>query len=63
MQSKNRTRVLWIIASAGLLLTLLPSLLVFAEAIPFQRHLTLMSIGMVLWFGGRIAIQYLNNRP
>jgi len=63
MQLKSTTIVLWIIASVGLLLTLLPSLLVFAGAIPMERHLTLMAIGMILWFGGRITIQYLNSRP
>ncbi len=38
------------LAIAGLVLTLLPSLLVFNEMITFEMHRTLMAIGFVLWF-------------
>lgn len=51
--------LLKIFAGLGLLLTILPSILVFSGAIYFNLHLVLMAIGMVLWFGARITLQYL----
>lgn len=51
--------LLKIFAGLGLLLTILPSILVFSGAIYFKLHLVLMAIGMVLWFGARIGLQYL----
>lgn len=62
MKNKNYTTLLWIIASAGLVLTILPPILVFTQSIAFGLHLTLMTIGMVLWFGARIAIQVVDDR-
>ena len=37
----------------GLVLTLLPSVLVFIGAIDFPLHKTLMLVGTVLWFATR----------
>lgn len=62
MNNKSYTTFLWVIAGAGLVLTILPPILVFTQSIAFGLHLTLMTIGMVLWFGARIAIQALNDR-
>jgi hypothetical protein len=42
----------WLIAMAGLVLTLGPSLLVFAGRLPWNRHAHAMLLGMVLWFIG-----------
>lgn len=42
--------VLTIISVIGLVLTIVPSILVFKQIIPMQMHFTLMAIGMVLWF-------------
>jgi hypothetical protein len=42
--------LLKIISIIGLILTLLPSLLVFYKRIEFNWHLNLMVLGMVLWF-------------
>lgn len=42
----------WCIASAGLLLTLGPSLLVFAGRLSWSRHAQAMLLGTVLWFIG-----------
>jgi high-affinity Fe2+/Pb2+ permease len=39
-----------LIAIAGLLLTLIPSLLLFTGAIPAQLNKSLMVVGMILWF-------------
>lgn len=38
------------ISYVGLLLTVVPSILVFAGAMELDIHKTLMWIGMVLWF-------------
>lgn len=35
----------------GLILTIVPSILVFKEVISFDLHTTLMIVGMLLWFG------------
>jgi len=44
-------RILLITVSvAGLLLTIVPSILVFADAISGGTSTTLMAVGMVLWF-------------
>jgi hypothetical protein len=39
-----------IVAIAGLLLTLMPSLLVFSGRMPFESNKTWMTVGMLLWF-------------
>jgi len=39
-------------ALAGLILTLVPSLLVFAGRLSWDAHAQLMAAGMVLWFAG-----------
>ena len=56
-QNKVINTILWIIAGIGLLLTILPPVLVFTKSIEFSLHLTLMTVGMFLWFGARIGIQ------
>jgi hypothetical protein len=38
------------ISIIGLILTLVPSVLVFLEKIPFERHLWLMLLGTIIWF-------------
>ena len=43
-------RVLIIISFIGLLLTILPSVLVFKGVIEMESHFHLMIVGMVLWF-------------
>jgi hypothetical protein len=40
-----------IISLVGLVLTILPSMLVFKGVIELKLHYILMIIGMVLWFG------------
>ncbi len=35
----------------GLILTIVPSVLVFKEVISFDLHTNLMIVGMLLWFG------------
>lgn len=46
-------RRIWLItALAGLILTLGPSLLVFAGRLSWDAHAQLMAVGMVLWFVG-----------
>lgn len=62
MQAKNILTVLWVLAGLGLILTVLPSILVFTGSITFDLHLTLMTIGMVLWFGARVMIQSIENK-
>jgi len=42
--------ILKIISLQGLLLTIVPSLLVFKGVIDLKLHYNLMIIGMVLWF-------------
>lgn len=42
--------VLKILSGAGLALTILPSFFVFYGAITWERHATLMAVGMILWF-------------
>jgi len=42
----------WLIAAAGLVLTLGPSLLVFWGKLSWSRHAQLMVVGMILWFVG-----------
>ena len=45
-------RILLIIASiAGLALTIVPSVMVFAQDMTLDTHKQLMLLGMVLWFG------------
>lgn len=55
--NKITITILWVLAGIGLLLTILPPILVFTRSIEFSLHLTLMTVGMVLWFGARIGIQ------
>ncbi|WP_114781798.1 hypothetical protein [Botryobacter ruber] len=43
--------ILKFISLIGLLLTVVPSFLVFSGAIELSFHKTLMFIGTVLWFG------------
>jgi len=38
------------ISYIGLLATVVPSFLVFGGTIELQTHITMMSIGMILWF-------------
>ncbi|MDZ7319409.1 MAG: hypothetical protein ONB11_09665 [candidate division KSB1 bacterium] len=45
-----RTTIAKLFSYAGLLLTLVPSMLVFAGSITFQAHKQLMLMGTVLWF-------------
>jgi hypothetical protein len=40
-----------LLSLVGLILTLLPSVLVFLKLIEFNNHLNLMILGTVLWFG------------
>jgi hypothetical protein len=42
--------ILKILSFAGLLLTLVPSLMVFAGTIEITHHKTLMLLGTFLWF-------------
>jgi hypothetical protein len=44
------TTLLKLISFAGLGLTVVPSLLVFAGAIAWETHAALMLVGTVLWF-------------
>jgi hypothetical protein len=44
-------KILIIVSFIGLILTILPSILVFAKVIEMENHFTLMIIGTVLWFG------------
>ena len=45
-------RIIWkTLSFAGLVLTVLPSFLVFAGRIDWSTHANLMIIGSVLWFG------------
>ncbi len=44
------TLILKILSFAGLVFTVLPSILVFCEIISFDMHARLMVIGMLLWF-------------
>ena len=43
--------ILKIISLAGLVLTIVPSMLVFKGVIDLKLHYNLMIVGMVLWFG------------
>lgn len=47
-------KLLIVISIIGLMLTIIPSILVFTENITLQNHKLLMAIGMVLWFGTAI---------
>lgn len=44
------TQILKIVSFIGLVLTVVPSYLVFKNVIDFQVHTSLMFIGMILWF-------------
>jgi hypothetical protein len=39
-----------IISVVGLALTLLPAFFVFAQTMDWETHITLMTIGTILWF-------------
>ena len=43
--------LLKIISAIGLVLTLVPSFLVFTQTIDLENHKLLMLIGTILWFG------------
>jgi hypothetical protein len=43
-------KILIIISFIGLVLTLLPSFLVFANAISWDTYLLLMNVGTIMWF-------------
>ncbi|HPB00928.1 MAG: hypothetical protein BWX60_00920 [Candidatus Marinimicrobia bacterium ADurb.Bin030] len=43
-------KILIIISFIGLALTLLPSFLVFANAISWDTYLLLMNVGTIMWF-------------
>lgn len=43
-----------VLAISGLLLTLLPSILVFAGEIRLEEHYPVMLVGTLLWFVGRV---------
>jgi len=45
--------ILNIISLVGLILTLIPSILVFTGVIEFSLHKTLMLVGTLLWFLSR----------
>lgn len=45
-----KTTIAKMLSYAGLILTVVPSLLVFAGEITFQSHKQLMLVGMLLWF-------------
>jgi hypothetical protein len=45
-----KKRLLQVISTIGLLLTFVPSILVYARVIEMEMHFTLMIAGMVLWF-------------
>lgn len=42
--------LLKILSLAGLLFTVVPSILVFSGSLPFETHTRLMLLGMLLWF-------------
>ena len=44
----------WLMALAGLVLTLGPSLLVFAGRLSWNRHAQAMLVGTALWFIGAV---------
>lgn len=43
-------RLLQVISIIGLVLTILPSILVFKGVIEIKTHFSLMIVGMLLWF-------------
>ena len=43
-------KVLIVVSFIGLILTILPSVLVFKTTITMDVHFVLMAVGMVLWF-------------
>ncbi len=43
-------KVLWPISIIGLLLTIIPSFLVFNGTLTLESHKLYMTVGMVLWF-------------
>lgn len=47
-------KVLIGISIIGLMLTIIPSILVFTQNMTLQNHKHLMALGMVLWFGTAI---------
>ncbi len=44
------TIFLKILSFTGLVLTVVPSILVFTDAITFDMHTNLMVVGMLMWF-------------
>lgn len=51
MKNSFLSTILKICSGLGLILTFLPSLLVFNGIIGMKTHFTLMIAGLVLWFG------------
>ena len=50
MSKSIQITLLKLVSLTGLLLTIIPSIMVFVGNIEHSRHITLMAIGMVLWF-------------
>lgn len=44
-------KLLIIISVIGLMLTIIPSILVFTQNMTMETHKQLMATGMILWFG------------
>lgn len=44
-------KLLWIPAIAGLVLTILPSIMTFYGALSFETNKWLMTVGTLLWLG------------
>lgn len=44
-------KILIIISIIGLVLTVIPSVLVFIQEISMEAHKQLMIVGMLMWFG------------
>ena len=42
--------ILIIISFIGLMLTILPAFLVFTKAVSWETHISLMTIGAIIWF-------------
>ena len=42
--------ILQLVSFAGLILTVLPSFMVFLQTISWQTHATLMALGTLMWF-------------
>lgn len=47
-------RILQVVSFAGLILSIVPALFVFAGALSRETYQPLMVLGMVLWFGSAV---------